>query len=158
MADPARRDPADPAIQRPPVRDARRLIYGVLDLVFAGVYGVLFAFVAPTRFPLASIQLWSLPVLAIAMGVGTLIGGRIGWRVATVASGLLLLDAVWLLVRILVSAGYLAGVYGSFGKAAATVALVAAALVVELVALLPLLQLKYLMTRAGRRAVGRVGA
>jgi hypothetical protein len=139
-------------------RDARPLIYAVLDLVFAGVYGVLFAFVAPTRFPLAAVQLWSLPVLAVALAVATLIGGRRGWQVATVAAGLLLLDGVWLLVRILVSAGYLAGVYGSFGKAAAVIALVIGALVVELVILLPLFQLKYLMSRAGRRAVARTAA
>jgi hypothetical protein len=139
-------------------RDMRPIIYGVLDLVFAGVYGVLFALVAPTRFPLSALQLWALPVLAVAAAAGTLIGGRRGWQVATVATGLLLLDGVWLLVRVLISAGILSGVYGSFGKAAAVVALVLGALVVELVLLLPLFQLKYLMTRAGRRAVARAPA
>ena len=136
-------------------RDGRRLTYGILDLVFAVVYVVLFSVVSPTRFPLAAVQLWSLPVLAVMMAGGMFLGGRTGWRMATIASALLLVDALWLLVRVLVSAGYLAGVYGSFGKAAAVVALIAAALVIELVALLPLFQLKYLMTRAGRRAVGR---
>jgi len=48
-------------------------------------------------------------------------------------------------------------VYGAFGKAAATFALVMVALLVELVALLPVVQVKYLMTRSGRRAFGRPG-
>jgi hypothetical protein len=59
-----------------------------------------------------------------------------------------------LLVRIAISAAFLAGVYGAFGQAAATFALVMVALVIELVALLPIVQVKYLMTRAGRRAFG----
>ena len=144
--------PAAPAA--PPRRDPRRWIYGGLDLVFAAIYAFVFAFLIPNRLPLAAAHLWSLPVLALAMGAGTLAGGRLGWRVATIAAGLLLIDVVWLLVRILVSAAFLAGVYGGFGKAAATFALLAAALVVEAVALLPVFQLKYLMTRAGRRALG----
>ena len=65
---------------------------------------------------------------------------------------MLLLTTIILIVRVLVSAAFLAGVYGAFGKAAATFALVAVALVIELVALLPIVQIKYLMSRAGRRA------
>ena len=66
----------------------------------------------------------------------------------------LLLFAVLLIVRILVSIAFLAGVYGSFGPAASSFALVAAALIVEVVAILPLFPLKYVMSRAGRRALG----
>jgi hypothetical protein len=57
-------------------------------------------------------------------------------------------------VRILISAAFLAGVYGAFGKAASTFAVVSVALIVEVVALLPIVQIKFLMTRAGRRAYG----
>ena len=49
----------------------------------------------------------------------------------------------------------LAGTYGAFGKAAASTALIGVAIVVEIVALLPVFQVKYLMTRAGRRAYDR---
>jgi hypothetical protein len=52
---------------------------------------------------------------------------------------------------LLASAAFLAGVYGAFGKAAASGALIAVALVIEVVALLPIVQVKYLMSRAGRR-------
>ena len=41
----------------------------------------------------------------------------------------------------------------AFGKAAATFALVMIALVLETVALLPIVQVKYLMSRLGRRAM-----
>jgi hypothetical protein len=135
-------------------RDVRRWIYGALDLLFAAIYAGVFVFLIPNRLPLAAVHLWSLPVLALAMAAGTLAGGRTGWRVAAVAAALLLVDVVWLLVRIVVSAAFLSGVYGGFGKAAATFSLLAAALVIEAVALLPLFQLKFLMTRAGRRALG----
>src|SRR5215207_3127952 len=104
------------AAAAPPRRDPRRWIYGSLDVVFAAIYAFVFAFLIPNRLPLAAAHLWSLPVLALA-----------------IAAGLLVVDVVWLLVRILVSAAFLAGVYGGFGKAAATFALLAAALVVEAV-------------------------
>ena len=48
----------------------------------------------------------------------------------------------------------LAGVYGAFGKAAAMSGLIGVALIIEIVALLPLFQIKYLRTRAGRRVYG----
>jgi hypothetical protein len=76
---------------------------------------------------------------------------RWGWWLALGAASLLVLATILLIVRVLVSAAFLAGVYGAFGKAAAVSALIGVALVVELVALLPLFQIKYLMTRAGRR-------
>src|SRR4029078_9472942 len=66
-------------------------------------------------------------------------------------------SVIFLLVRILISAAFLSGVYGAFGKAAAMTSLVAVALIVEVVALLPIVQFKFLMSRAGRRAYGVSG-
>jgi hypothetical protein len=54
---------------------------------------------------------------------------------------------------IIVSAAFLAGVYGALGMMAAVFALLAAALMIEAVVLVPLFQLKFLMTRGGKRAV-----
>ena len=138
----------------PTRRDPRRYIYVALDLIFAAIYAVVLVVAIPNRLPLAAIHLWSLPVLTLVLGAGPAIGGRLGWRIAVAAGALMLLDVVWLLVRILVSSAVLAGVYGAFGKAASSFALLGAALVIEAVALLPAFQLKFLMTRAGRRAVG----
>ncbi len=75
------------------------------------------------------------------MGAGTLIGGRHGWWTAIAAGSALLLSTILLIARILISASFLAGVYGAFGKAAATFALISVALTVELVALLPIVQI-----------------
>ena len=75
-------------------------------------------------------------------------------RIALIGGSAVLLSTIILILRLLVSAAFLAGVYGAFGKAAASFALVMVALVIELVALLPIVQVKYLMTRAGRRAYG----
>jgi hypothetical protein len=71
-----------------------------------------------------------------------------------VGGSIVLLAMVALIVRILISAAFLAGVYGAFGKAAATFSIVMIALAIEAVALLPIVQVKYLMSRAGRRAYG----
>lgn len=135
-------------------RDLRPWIYGGLDLAFGIVYALVIWNVIPNRLLSASIHLWSLPVCTIAMGVGTLIGGRTGWRIAVGAGSVLLASTILIIVRILISAAFLAGVYGAFGKAASTFAIVAVALIIEVVALLPIVQIKYLMTRAGRRAYG----
>jgi hypothetical protein len=135
-------------------RDLRRWIYGGLDVAFAAMYAVAIWKVIPNRLPSGSLHLWTFPLAALAMGAGTLAGGRRGWWIAVVGGSAMLLSTIALILRNVVSAAFLAGVYGAFGKAAATFALVMVALVVELVALLPILQVKYLMTRAGRRAYG----
>jgi hypothetical protein len=140
--------------------DLRPTIYGALDQIFALVYAYAVWEVIPNRLPSASLHLWSLPLLAQAMALGSLAVWiprvrTIGWWVAVVAGSALLLSTIVLILRIVVSAAFLAGTYGAFGKAAASTAMIGAALVVELVALLPLFQVKYLMSRAGRRAYGR---
>ena len=134
--------------------DTRRWIYAGLDLLFGVVYVVAIATVIPNRLPSASIHLWTIPAAMLAMGAGTLLGGRTGWRIALASGSLLLLSTFLIIVRILISAAFLAGVYGAFGKAAASFALLSIAIVVELVVLLPIVQIKYLMSRAGRRAYG----
>ncbi len=141
-------------------RDLRPTIYGALDQIFAVIYTYAVLEVIPNRLVSASVHLWSLPLLAEAMALGTLAvwvprARRVGWWIAVVAGSGLLLSTIVLILRIVVSAAFLAGTYGAFGKAAASTAMIGVALVVELVALLPLLQVKYLMTRAGRRAYGR---
>jgi len=126
----------------------------VLDVVFAVGYAFAIWKVIPNRLPSAAAHLWAFPIATLVMAVGTLHGGPRGWRIAVVGGSLVLLSTVLLIVRIVVSAAFLAGVYGAFGKAAAMFSLVLVALVIELVALLPIVQLKYLLTRAGRRAYG----
>jgi hypothetical protein len=158
MARPARPSPAPAQASAPgaarPRSDPRRWIYGGLDLVFAAAYAFAIWKVIPNRLPSAAAHLWTFPVATLAMAVGTLLGGRKGWWIAVIGGSAILASTFALIVRIAISAAFLAGVYGAFGKAAATFSLVMIALVIELVALLPLLQVKYLMTRAGRRACG----
>jgi hypothetical protein len=138
-------------------RDIRPFIYLGLDVVAVVVYAIAIVKVIPNRLPGAAIQLWSLPVAMLITAVGTAtiflpkLRARGRW-VAIAGGSLVLLSMIVLIIRVLVSAAFLAGVYGAFGKAAATFALVAIALVVEVVAILPVVQVKYLMSRAGQRA------
>lgn len=138
----------------PPRSDVRRWIYGGLDIAFAVMQAILIWKVIPNRLPSASFHLWTLPIATGLLGIGTLIGGRHGWKLAMIGGSAALLSTILLVVRIIVSAAFLSGVYGAFGKAAAMTAMISVALLVELVALLPIVQVKYLMTRAGRRAFG----
>jgi hypothetical protein len=126
----------------------------VLDLVFAAAQAFLIWKVIPNRLPSASFHLWTLPLFTFALGVAMVIPGQRAWLAAVVAGSAVLLSTILLIVRIVVSAAFLSGVYGAFGKAAAMTALMSMALIVEFVALLPIVQVKYLMTRAGRRAFG----
>ena len=66
----------------------------------------------------------------------------------------MLLWTVAFIILLLVTASYLSGVYGAFGKAAASGAILSTAFVVQFAATLPALQLKWAMTRGGRRAFG----
>ena len=126
----------------------------MLDLAFAIGYAYAIWRLIPNRLPSGQAHLWSIPLATLAMGIGTLVGARGGWWTAVIGGSAVLASTVLLIIRIIVSAAFLAGVYGAFGQAAATFSLVMIALIVELVALLPLVQVKYLLTRAGRRALG----
>lgn len=135
-------------------REPRRAIYAGLDLLFGVVFAIAIVKVIPNRLPSATVHLWTFPVALLAMAGGTLLGDKRGWYLALIAGSLLLLSAFLIIVRILISAAFLAGVYGAFGKAAATFSLISIALIVEIVVLLPIVQVKFLMSRAGRRAYG----
>lgn len=148
------RDPLPVAQLHPPRSDIRRWIYGGLDIAFAVAQAILIWKVIPNRLPSASFHLWTLPIATGLLGVGTLLGGPRGWKIAMLGGSAALLSTILLVARIIVSAAFLSGVYGAFGKAAAMTAMISVALLVELVALLPIVQVKYLMTRAGRRAYG----
>jgi hypothetical protein len=137
-------------------RDPRPFIYYGLDQVFTIAYVYALVAVIPNRLGSASIHLWSIPVLLQAVALGTLAvvwprARRAGWWVAVIAASALLLSTILLIVRLVASAAFLAGVYGAFGQAAAASALIGVALVIELVALLPIVQVRYLLSRAGRR-------
>ena len=144
----------DRRIAQPVTRDVRRWIYGGLATAFGLGFALCTWKVVPSRLPSATLHLASVPVFTLVMAIGTLVGKRFGWWLAIVGGSIVLLSTILLIARILASAAFLAGVYGAFGKGAATFALIAVALVVELVALLPICQVKFLMSRRGRRAYG----
>jgi hypothetical protein len=137
-----------------PAADVRRWIYGGLDVAFAALYAIAIATAARSRLAEGRLLLAMLPAFAAAAACGMFAGGAWGWRVASVGCAGLLAVATWILLAICIDGAYLAGVYGAFGKAAATFALISGLLVIELVALVPALQLKWLRSRAGRRAFG----
>ncbi len=136
------------------VRDPRRWIYGGIELAIAIVQAYCVIAIIPNRLPSASMHLWTFPILTFVMAVGTMSGHRIGWWIAVMAGGALMLSVMLLIVRILISAAFLAGVYGAFGKAAATFSFVAIALIAEAVALIPIFHIKWLMSRRGKRVYG----
>lgn len=143
-------------------RDVRPFIYGGFDLAFAILYVVIILDLSPNRHGWAQALMLFVPACAFLLGIGTIVGallkdgrwGRIGWIVSVAAGTGMLLLVIVVIGLLLASAAFLSGVYDAFGKAAASGILGGAALTVELVGLLPLFQLKYLMTRAGRRAFG----
>ena len=134
--------------------DRRRRIYAILNLCFAVFYLFLATSLIPARGFVGSALQWLLVLAMVSAGAGMMVPSRKGWLISVSGCALLLLLELALLLLLLLSASYLAGVYGSFGRGASALALVVAALSIELVALLPALQLKYLLTRAGRRAFG----
>jgi uncharacterized membrane protein HdeD (DUF308 family) len=155
---PATKKTSAPAVSAAPRRDVRPFIYLGLNQLFVLVYFYVLTYVIPNRLMSAAVHLWTLPILMQAMALG--MAGvfvradhlrRVGWWIAVGSASLLVASTILLIIRVLVSAAFLSGVYGAFGKAAAMSALIGVALVVECVALLPLFQIKYLMTRAGRR-------
>lgn len=135
--------------------DPRLFIYAGLDFLFAAIYAVVFARLLPAYRIGPALLCWALVAVVAAMGLGMVLRGRWGWRIAVGACGTLLALELVLLILMLSAAAFLAGVYGSFGRGGAGMAILAALVTIEVIALLPALQLKFLLTRSGRRAFGR---
>lgn len=143
-----------PKTAAPPSRDPRRFIYVAIDVVFTIGYLIVLAKVLHNRHGYARAVLYFLPVATMVMAIGTAYGKRIGWWMTVGAGAGLLLWTVGFIILLLRTSAYLSGVYGAFGKAAASGVVLAVAFVVEFVAILPAIQLKWAMTRHGRRAYG----
>ena len=138
-------------VRRP---DPRRWIYVALDLAFVLGYVLVFRHLMPNRHGWATALLYLLPAATALMALGTGVARPWSWWLAIVGGAAMLAWAIAAMFVVLYFASYLAGVYGAFGQAASVVSLVAVALVVQLVAMLPVLQLKWCLTRGGRRAFG----
>lgn len=139
----------------PQIRDPRVFVYAGFDLAFAALHAVLLFGIIPNRHGWVQALAVLLVASCAVMGVSMLVRRSWSWWLGIAACTALLLVAATFLVLTVLSAALLAGVYGSFGQAGAMITLVGAALVVELVALLPAFQLKFLLTRAGRRCFGK---
>lgn len=138
----------------PPRRDPRRFIYVAFDLALTALYLGLLLTALRNRHGWAQAVLYLLPVGTTAMAVGTAFGRRWGWWLTLAGGTTLLLWTVGFIILLLSTAAYLSGVYGAFGKAASSGAVLAVAFVIQAVAFVPSLQMKWALTRAGRRAFG----
>lgn len=138
----------------PARRDPRPWIYGGLDLVLVAMLVYMITKLVPNRLPSAAFHMWTLPIGMLVMAIGTFMRNAMGRKIALIAGSAVLFSVILMIARIIVSAAFLSGVYGAFGRAAAATALTGIALIVEIVGLLPIVQVKYLMSRAGKRAYG----
>ena len=138
-------------------RDRRPIAFAATDLILAAVYAIVLLVVAPSRHVGGQLITAGLVAAPVAMAAGTLWRRPAGWRVAALACAALLALAAAVVVLLAISAGFLAGVYGDFGRGAAALSAVVMALVVELVGIVPALQLRYLLSSSGRRRFGVAG-
>jgi hypothetical protein len=138
-------------------RDIRPYIYLALNQIFAIAYFYTVIAVIPNRLPSAKAHLYAVPIIMqiVALAQASIFVPslrKVGRTIVVVGLSLLLALTVLLIARVLISAAFLSGVYGAFGKAAASTALMGVAIVIEVVGLLPLFQIRYMQSRAGRRA------
>lgn len=135
-----------------PVEPDRGLItYGVLDIAFGIAYLYLGLEVAPSRSGSVKLLVWALFVGLVLSGAALIARRRWSGWVGLAVAGLLLTFTLFLISALALSASYLRGVYGGFGKGAATVCLLAAFLAVEVFGLLPVFQIRFLLRPEVRR-------
>ena len=143
--------PADSG--RPAGRSRAPLAFAAADAANALLFAALAAQI-PSRHPGSAALLWSVVGAFVALGAGSAMRSAWGWRAAVIAALSLVALELVLLTLIVSSAAFLAGVYGSLGRGAAAIAIGLALLSVEVIALVPLLQLRYLWSRGGRASFG----
>jgi len=119
-------------------------LYGILNLSFAAFYAWIAYDVAPSRRPIYPLGVGLVCALLAGGGLGLLVRARWGRAVSLVACWTLLCGCAATVVALVLSSAYLRGVYGGFGRGAALVSLLFAALVFELAGLLPLFEIRFL--------------
>jgi hypothetical protein len=119
--------------------------YGLLDLGLAALYGWLGFHLLPSRSLVFNGALALVVALLVVSGLGLLTGARWARALGLVASLTMIGFVSWLLLGLVASSAYLAGVYGPLGKGMAVLSIGIAALVVELFGLVPLFQLRFLL-------------
>lgn len=135
-------------------RDLRPYIYAALCLALAIAYLILFRSTIPSKHGLTEAMAYSMIAVMVANAVALMVRHRWSWWVGVIGSGYMVVVCIILFFVLIHSAAFLSGVYGAFGKGAAGMLYLAAALIVEIIGLIPVLLMKYLMTRAGRRWFG----
>jgi len=118
-----------------------RLIYGVLDLLFATLYAYVFLMLVPSRSVAITMAALFFTGIMAAGGVGMLVRAPWGRKVAVISSILMLAVCLTLILLLAASAAYLHGIYDGIGQAGVAISIIVAALTLEAVGLLPLLQL-----------------
>ncbi len=119
--------------------------YGALDVAFAALYAWLGFVVAPSRSTGFQVALAIVVALVGGAGVGLIARARWARPAALAASVVLLIFAAVLIFGLVASSAYLRGVYGALGRGMAVMGLGVAAIVVELFALLPIFQIRFLL-------------
>ena len=138
----------------PAVRRGLR-VHGALDLGFAALYAWLGFSIAPGRNLAWNAALAVVIALLVLAGLALLARLRLARPLAIVAQLALLLLCATGVALLVASAAYLNGIYGPIGRGLALVAMVVAALGVELCGLLPIFQLRFLLQPDVARALRR---
>jgi len=128
-------------------RNRASLVYGVLDLVFAGLYLYVFLKLVPSRSGLFTAVAVAVSLVNALGGAGMFLAARWAKRVALAASLIMLAACFALVLLLALSAAYLHGIYDGVGQAGAAIAILAALVAIEAVGLLPALQLAHLWRR-----------
>jgi hypothetical protein len=120
------------------------IVYGLLDLLMAALYLLLFLKLVPSRSPSFTAVAVGISGLLAAGGIGMFVRAPWGKKVAAAASVTMLIACLALITLLAFSAAYLHGIYDGIGQAGSAFALLAAFLAFEVVGLLPALQLAHL--------------
>jgi hypothetical protein len=121
--------------------------YGILDVGLAGLYAWMGLALVPSRSTAFNVALAAVVALLLASGLSLLAGARWARRLGIVAAAALLAFAAVVISGLTMSAAYVRGIYGPLGRGVAVLAVCAAALAVELFALAPLFQLRFLLKK-----------
>jgi hypothetical protein len=121
--------------------------YGALDVGLAALYAWIGFSLAPSRSPSFRAALVAVVILLLASGVSLLFQTSWARRLGMIAAVVVLGFGALVMAGLVASAAYVRGIYGPLGHGVALLALCAAALAVELFALVPIFQLRFLRSK-----------
>ncbi|MBU1218328.1 hypothetical protein KKF34_15810 [Myxococcota bacterium] len=119
-------------------------IYGMVDVLFAIIYLIIFIVLLPAHDTLAKVFTVGFPVILLGCGTAMIFNVKYSREIGLGIASLFIMICLFSIALLMYTIGYFKGIYGPIGQGITIVSWLAIALVIEMFGIWPFFQLKAL--------------